>query len=114
MANIIGGLALFVALGALILAGTALSRIEKQFSEMIHTQINPLRDRIIDLENLLSDLRKGYAKLDVESANHKRVQTDTFQALMQMQGALEKLSNAVTDLSAQDAARHGHKRKVGT
>ncbi|MEL0108237.1 MAG: hypothetical protein VW802_15000 [Rhodospirillaceae bacterium] len=42
--ELLGGLALFAALGALALAGSALSKIEKQFNDMVQTQINPLRD----------------------------------------------------------------------
>jgi len=57
--ELIGGLALLAALGTLALAGSAISKAEKKFNEMVQTQINPLRDRIAELETGFDQITKA-------------------------------------------------------
>lgn len=112
--ELLGGLGLFAALGALALAGTALSKLDKQFQELVHVQINPLRDRVMVTESALDELRKALTRLETESQNTKKIQDDTHMAIAQMNEALERLSKSVTELKDSHVNRqHGMNRKIG-
>ena len=111
--SLIGGLALFTALGALALAGAALSKIDKQFNELVHSQINPLRDRIMVIESTLGEYRKIFAQLDNENKNFKRAQDDTHKILAHMHESIENLEKSVKEIAESNKSHHGMKRKVG-
>ena len=111
--DLIGGLALFAALGALALAGSALSKIDKQFKELVLVQINPLRDRIMEIESVLEEYKKGFARLDNENQNIKKIQDDTYLAISQVHEAIESLGKTVAEVSEKTNSHPGMKRRVG-
>jgi len=109
--ELLGGLALFAAIGALALAGSATAKIEKQSNELVQTQINPLRDRIIDLETEFDQFRKAIKTLGTEQKSIKEVQDKTQLGIGQNHGALETLEKRITEVAESNEPRHRPKRK---
>jgi predicted nuclease with TOPRIM domain len=110
--ELLGGLALFAAIGAVALAGSALSKIEKQFNEMVQTQINPLRDRIIVVESDLDEFRKAIKLLDTEQKSLKENQDKTQLMIGQLHEQFEKLGKSVEEIAVNNEPRHRPKRKA--
>jgi chromosome segregation ATPase len=110
--ELLGGLALFAALGALALAGSALSKIEKQFNDMVQTQINPLRDRIIVAESEFDALRKAIKSLDTENKQLQESQDKTQLMIGHLHEAMEKLGKQIEDVAESNEPRHRPRRKA--
>jgi outer membrane murein-binding lipoprotein Lpp len=110
--ELLGGLALFAALGALALAGSAISKAEKQFNELVQTQINPLRDRIADLEAGSDQFRKAVQKLDKENSAVKEELDKIQLAIGHIHEAHEKLGKNFEEFASNNEPRHRPKRKI--
>jgi chromosome segregation ATPase len=110
--ELLGGLELFAAIGALALAGSAMSKVEKRSNELVQTQINPLRDRIADLEIDLDQSSKAIKTLGTEQKSIKQVQDKTQLGIGQIHGALETLEKKITEVAENNEPRHRPKRKI--
>lgn len=110
--ELLGGIALFAAFGALALAGSAMSKTEKQFNELVQTQINPLRDRIVDLEAGADQFRKAVKTLDTENSATKEELDKMQLTIGHIHEALEKLGKNIEEVAINNEPRHRPKRKV--
>ncbi len=98
VAELIGGLALFTAIGAVILASTAISKMDRQFNEFVKTKLSPLQERIAEFETQMIEYRKEITAIETASENLKKNQEDMSRTIAKINESLDKLDTKLTDL----------------